>query len=110
MSGGGGGNQKVENKPWEGVRDYLVNLYKDAAALQQNHDMTPLQGLPIDQRLQSTADEARVRAAEFERDRLNALVHDKVLTTLILAANASEPAQLKAAAASAASLCWPGMT
>lgn len=55
----------------------------------------------IDQRLQSTADEARVRAAEFERDRLNALVHDKVLTTLILAANASAPAQLKAAAASA---------
>lgn len=40
---------------------------------------------------------ATVQAEELERDRLNALVHDSVLTTLLLAANAKSQAEVESA-------------
>ena len=46
---------------------------------------------------------ASVQAEEAERDRLNALVHDSVLTTLLLAANAKSSKEVSASAALAKS-------
>lgn len=46
---------------------------------------------------------ASVQAEESERDRLNALVHDSVLTTLLLAANAKSSNEVSASAALAKS-------
>lgn len=46
---------------------------------------------------------ASVQAEEAERDRLNALVHDSVLTTLLLAASAKNSAEVEASAALAKS-------
>lgn len=43
--------------------------------------------------LAAAADQARAEAAVREKSRLDALVHDKVLTTLLLAAKASTPAE-----------------
>ncbi len=46
---------------------------------------------------------ATVQAEEAERDRLNALIHDSVLTTLLLAANARSKNEVDAASALASS-------
>lgn len=46
---------------------------------------------------------ATVQAEEAERDRLNALIHDSVLTTLLLAANAKSKNEVDAASALASS-------
>lgn len=51
----------------------------------------------MEARAATTASSARVRAVEAERARVNALVHDAVLTTLITGANASEREQVKQA-------------
>ncbi|MDE2591432.1 MAG: hypothetical protein KGL41_01060 [Actinomycetales bacterium] len=51
----------------------------------------------LEQRAITTADAARVRASEGERARVNALVHDSVLTTLITGANASDQRQVEQA-------------
>jgi signal transduction histidine kinase len=50
---------------------------------------------------QAAANRARTDAVEIERARVDALVHDSVLTTLIVAAQAQTPADHKAAAKSA---------
>ncbi len=44
-------------------------------------------------RIQAAADQAKSEAAVKEKSRLDSLVHDKVLTTLILAAKAESPEQ-----------------
>ena len=49
----------------------------------------------------SAVESARVDAAEIERSRLDALVHDSVLTTLLVAANATSEQQRSLAAKSA---------
>ena len=49
----------------------------------------------------SAVESARVDAAEIERSRLDALVHDSVLTTLLVAANAESDQQRSLAAKSA---------
>lgn len=49
--------------------------------------------------IQSAVEQARVDAQERERQRIDALVHDKVLNTLLLAAKADSPAEQQAAAA-----------
>lgn len=49
----------------------------------------------------AAANRARTDAVEIERARVDALVHDSVLTTLILAAQANDQADFKAAAQSA---------
>lgn len=49
----------------------------------------------------SAVESARVDAAEIERSRLDALVHDSVLTTLLIAANAESDQQRALAAESA---------
>lgn len=51
----------------------------------------------MEQRVRTTEASARVRAAEAERSRVNALVHDSVLTTLITGANATERSQIEQA-------------
>lgn len=48
--------------------------------------------------LEAAAQQARVEAEINEKSRLDALVHDKVLTTLLLAAKAHSPEEEKAAA------------
>lgn len=48
--------------------------------------------------LEAAARQARVEAEIFEKARLDALVHDKVLTTLLLASKAQTPEEHKAAA------------
>lgn len=55
----------------------------------------------MEQRAETSASSARIRAAENERARMNALVHDAVLTTLIIGANADSPQERQRAAASA---------
>jgi signal transduction histidine kinase len=45
--------------------------------------------------INSTLQQARTDAVERERQRIDALVHDKVLSTLLLAANAQSPADKK---------------
>lgn len=57
--------------------------------------------LAMQKRAETSAASARVRAAEAERARMNALVHDAVLTTLIIGANADSPAERQQAASSA---------
>ncbi|MFM5967635.1 MAG: ATP-binding protein [Micrococcales bacterium] len=51
----------------------------------------------LEQRAVTTANAARVRASESERARVDALVHDSVLTTLITGANASDQSQVEQA-------------
>jgi signal transduction histidine kinase len=53
------------------------------------------------QAISSAVESARVDAAEIERSRLDALVHDSVLTTLLVAANAQTDQQRSLAAKSA---------
>lgn len=48
--------------------------------------------------LEGAAQQARVEAEIFEKARLDALVHDKVLTTLLLASKAQTPEEQKAVA------------
>lgn len=50
---------------------------------------------------QAAIERARIDAKERERSRIDALVHDSVLTTLLVAANASAPEQARAAVDSA---------
>jgi signal transduction histidine kinase len=51
--------------------------------------------------ISSAVESARVDALELERSRLDALVHDKVLTTLLMAARAQSPDQVASAKKSA---------
>lgn len=51
----------------------------------------------MEERAATTASSARVRAVEAERARVNALVHDAVLTTLITGANATDREQVEQA-------------
>ncbi len=54
----------------------------------------------------AAAERARTDAIERERSRIDALVHDSVLTTLIVAANANSEEQQRAAAESASEAIW----
>jgi signal transduction histidine kinase len=54
----------------------------------------------------AAADRARTDAIERERSRIDALVHDSVLTTLIVAANANSDEQYAAASESAREAIW----
>lgn len=53
--------------------------------------------LAAERKLAAAADQARAEAAMREKARLDALIHDKVLTTLLLAAKASTPEEREAA-------------
>lgn len=55
----------------------------------------------MEQQAATSASSARIRAAENERSRMNALVHDAVLTTLIIGANADSKQERQQAANSA---------
>ena len=59
--------------------------------------------LQMSKRATLAAAEASAKALEAERSRMNAIVHDSVLTALLLGAGAETPAEREAAAAAASS-------
>jgi signal transduction histidine kinase len=79
---------------WLNVQDTLLT-FLFAAVLGSLIFVTRYEAAKVDlaseRKLTAAADQARAEAAIREKARLDALVHDKVLTTLVLAAKASTP-------------------
>ncbi len=79
---------------WLNVQDTLLT-FLFAAVLGSLILVTRYEAAKVDlaseRKLAAAADQARAEAAIREKARLDALVHDKVLTTLLLAAKASTP-------------------
>jgi signal transduction histidine kinase len=86
---------------WLNVQDTLLT-FLFAAVLGSLILVTRYEASRVDEaaarKLSASVEQARTEAATREKSRLDALVHDKVLTTLLLAAQAKTPSEQQAAA------------
>jgi len=86
---------------WLNLQDTLLT-FLFAAVLGSLILVTRYEASKVDEastrKIAAAADQARAEAAVREKSRLDALVHDKVLTTLLLAAKASTPGERHSAA------------